>query len=98
MRRLRAPIAVVPLALVALALVLAACGGDGEEPATSPAPSEAPSEGTAPSSPGALPPGIEECLAERGVELESPADLHSAPPQAVEACFESLHSGGAPSD
>ena len=95
MRRARAVIAVA-LALVALALMLAACGGGGddEEATTSPAPTEAPSEGAAPPSPGALPPGIAECLEDKGVELESPADLHSAPPEVLQECFESLHQGG----
>lgn len=92
MRRPRAVISVA-LALVALTLILAACGGD-EEATTTPAPSEAPSGDATPPSPGALPPGIAECLADRGYELESPADLHSAPPQVLSACFDALHQGG----
>jgi hypothetical protein len=93
-RRSRAVISVA-LALVALALMLAACGGgDEEETTTSPAPSEAPSEGATPPSPGALPPELVECYADKGFDIESPADIHSAPPQVVEACFESLHRGG----
>ena len=81
--------------LAALALALGACGGDDEEEATTtPPPAEAPSGGTAPPNTGGLPPGIAECLAEQGVELESPADLHSAPPEVLRACFEALHQGG----
>jgi len=90
-RRPRAVIAVA-LALVALALILAACGGgDGEETTTGP-PSQAPSGSTTPS-PGALPPGIAECLADQGFEIE-PAELHSVPPQVLQACFQALHQGG----
>jgi len=96
-RRLGALIAVA-LVLVALAVVLAAgSGGDDEEARSSPAPSngvEAPSDGATPPSLGALPPELMECFADQGFEIESPADIHSAPPQVVEACFGSLHQGG----
>jgi hypothetical protein len=93
-RRPRAVIAVA-LVLVALALMLAACGGsDDEEPTTSPAPSEAPSGEAAPPSPGALPPELLECFADKGYEIESPAEIHSAPPQVVQECFGALHQGG----
>jgi hypothetical protein len=75
---------------VAIALALSACGGgDDEETSTSPAPAvDAPSDGTAP--PGgldALPPGFAECMAEQGYEIESSADIHSAPPEALQQCF-----------
>ena len=94
MRRPRALIALAS-ALVALALMLAACSGDDDgEATTNPAPSEAPSGGATPPSPSALPPELVECYAKRGYKIESPADIHSAPPQVVEACFESLHRGG----
>ena len=98
-RRVRA--AVAP-ALVALALVLAACGGDDDEQATpSPAPrggAEAPGEqATPPGAAGSLPPEFRKCMADRGFEIESQAEIHSAPPEVLQACFGSSHqSGGAP--
>ena len=91
---MRPAVAVVAVVLVALVLLLAACGGGDEEPATSPAPAEAPGGGAAPPSLGGLPPGIAECLADQGVVLESPDDLHSAPQDVLNACFNALHQGG----
>jgi hypothetical protein len=92
-RRLRGVVA-AGLALVALSLVLAACSGDDDgEASTSPAASEAPNESTTPS-PSGLPPELLECFADRGFELESPAEIHSAPPQVVQECFGALHQGG----
>jgi hypothetical protein len=81
------------LALVALALALAACGGgdDDEETTTTPPASEAPSGSAAPPGLGALPPGFVECMAEQGYEVESSADIHSAPPDVLQACFGSAH-------
>jgi hypothetical protein len=96
------PLAVtaLALALVALALTLAACGGgDNEEnkEATPPA-SEAPrgdgGGSTAPPNPGGLPPELFECFADKGYEIESPTEIHSAPPQVVQECFGVLHQGG----
>jgi hypothetical protein len=76
----------VALALVALALVLAACGGgDDEEEPTSPPP---------PSVQSQLPPAFVKCMADRGFEIESPADIHAAPPHVLQACFALLHQGG----
>jgi hypothetical protein len=94
-RRPRAVIAVA-LALVALALMLAACSDDDDgEASTSPAPSEAPSGGTTPpTAPGSLPPEFVECMAGQGFAIKAPADIHSAPPQVLQACFGSLHDGG----
>jgi hypothetical protein len=93
-RRVRAVIALA-LTLVAAVLVLAACGGgDDEETATNPAPTESPSGAATPPSPGALPPELMECYADKGYEIESPTDIHSAPPQVVQECFEVLHQGG----
>jgi hypothetical protein len=93
-RRPRAVMAVA-LALVALALIFAACGGgDDEEASPSPAPREAPNGGATPPSPSALPPALLECFAEKGYEIASPNELHSAPPQVVQECFGALHQGG----
>jgi hypothetical protein len=87
-RRLAVISVVAALALVALALILAAYGGgDGEEAPTSPAP---------PSAPGSLPPEFVNCMADRGFKIESPADIHAAPPQVLQACFGALHQGGGP--
>jgi hypothetical protein len=99
MRRPRAVIAVA-LALVALALTLAACGGDDDDGGTTT--SAAPSSGLAPPSGSAtppsagglqLPPGIAECLADQGFDIE-PSELHSVPPQVLDQCFSALHQGG----
>jgi hypothetical protein len=99
MRRPRAVAALAP-ALVVLALMPAACsGGDGEEnkEATPPASETPRGDGggsTAPASPSALPPKLLECFADKGYEIASPAELHSAPPQVVQECFGALHQGG----
>jgi hypothetical protein len=84
-------------AVVALALALpalAACGGDEEQPTASPAPTKTPAGSAPPPSPAALPPEFMECMAEQGFKVESPADIHSAPPQVLQTCFASLHQGG----
>jgi hypothetical protein len=88
------------VALAALALLLAACdGGDDDEnkEATTPA-SEAPrgdgGASTTSPSPSALPPQLLECFAERGYAIESPTQIHSAPPEVVQECFGRLHEGG----
>jgi hypothetical protein len=93
-RRPLAHIAVAS-ALVALVLTLAACGGDDEKATTNPAPSDAPSKGATPSA-GALPPQLVECYADKGYKIESPTDIHSAPPEVVQECFGALHQGGPP--
>jgi hypothetical protein len=87
------------LALTALTLLLAACaGGDDEENQANPPASEAPlgdgGGSTTPQSPGALPPELLECFADKGYEIDSPTRIHSAPPQVVEECFGALHQGG----
>jgi hypothetical protein len=92
--RLRAVIAVA-LALVALSLMLAACSGDDDgEASTSPAPSDAQNESTTPPSSGGLPPELLKCFADKGFQIESPAEIHSAPPEVVQECFGALHQGG----
>jgi hypothetical protein len=75
-----------PALSAALALTLAACGGGDDD--------EAPSETTTPPGAGALPPSLLECFADNGFELESPNEIHSAPPDVVEECFNALHEGG----
>jgi hypothetical protein len=84
------------LALALVALSLTACGGDDDEgTTTTPAPSEAPNGGATPPSAGGLPPGIAECIADQGLDLESPDELHSVPDGVLQACFQALHQGGA---
>ena len=95
----RRAVSAVALALVALALLVGGCfGGDDEEnDATAPA-SAAPlgdGRGSAtPPSPSALPPELLECFADKGYEIASPTEIHSAPPQVVQECFGALHQGG----
>jgi hypothetical protein len=94
MRRAREIIAIA-LALVALGLVVAACGGEDDKRATtSPTPSAAPTGGATTPGPGALPPEVLLCFADKGFEIESPAEIHSAPPAVVQECFGALHQGG----
>jgi hypothetical protein len=82
-------------ALVVLALGLGAClGGDDEGATTSPTPAETRNREAAPPSPSGLPPQLVECFKDRGFDLESPAEIHSAPPQVVQECFGALHQGG----
>lgn len=78
-------------ALGALALTLAACSDDDEAPSETTAP---PSETTAPPNVGALPPSLVECFADAGFDVESGDDIHTAPPDVVEECFDELHEGG----
>ncbi len=84
MRRSRA-IRAAPALLGALAVTLVACGDDDDTPSGT----------TTPPSPGALPPSLLECFADEGVDIESQDDIHAAPPQVVETCFNELHQGGA---
>ena len=91
----RRAVSAIALALVALALLLGGCwGGDDEETTNSPAPARAPDTDPAPRSPSGLPPQLVECFADRGFDLKSPTEIHSAPPQVVEECFGALHQGG----
>jgi hypothetical protein len=88
MSRPRAIIAVAVSLLIAWSL--AACGGsEGKAKTTSPPPTQAPSGGaTPPGSVGGLPPGFVECMAEKGYKVQSPQDIHSAPPAVLQACFQ----------
>jgi hypothetical protein len=81
----------VTLGAVLIGLALASCGDDDENATTSPAPRDAVET---PSAPGALPPEFIECMAKQGFEVSSADDIHSAPPQILQACFGSLHQGG----
>jgi hypothetical protein len=85
----------VTLALVALALLVGGCfGGDDEDATNSPAPAGNPDRDARPRSPSGLPPELVECFADRGFDLKSPTEIHSAPPQVVQECFRALHQGG----
>jgi hypothetical protein len=44
-----------------------------------------------PSEPGSLPPEFVDCMAEQGFDIDSLDDMHSAPPQVLQACIGSLH-------
>jgi hypothetical protein len=91
MRRLRALSAI---AGTLIALALSACSGDAAETTTGSPASDDTGAVSAPPSPGALPPGLAECYAEKGYEITSPEEIHSAPQDVVNACFQSLHQGG----
>ncbi len=98
MRRARMVMAGV-LTLVALARAAWGGGDEEEDKKATPPPSESPSGGggggaTAPSTPPQLPPELVKCYEKRGYKVESPADIHSAPPQVVQECFAALHQGG----
>ena len=98
MRRPRVLIAFA-LALIAAAVLFSACGGDDDDEGTTGAETTtttAPSSGLSPPSAGGLqlPPGIAECLADQGFDIE-PSELHSVPQAALQVCFSALHQGGA---
>jgi hypothetical protein len=85
----------VPLLLALVALGIAGCGGrDGDDAPRdrSEAPGATTSDTT--SAPDSLPPQFVKCMADRGYEIKSSADIHSAPPKIVQACFEAAHQGG----
>ena len=48
-----------------------------------------------PGAPGAMPPAFVKCMADRGFAVESPQEIHSAPPEVLQDCFGALHGGGA---
>jgi hypothetical protein len=79
---------------LALASALAGCGGSDEKATTKPATrQDAP-----PTAPSQFPPKFVKCMADQGVDVQSPADFHSSPKaqQAFPACAELLHAGGTP--
>lgn len=87
----------ITIGAVMIGLVLSSCGGDDEKAIATPAPRdtvETPSESAPPpSAAGALPLEFLECMADQGFDISS-SDIHSAPPQVLQACFGSLHQGG----
>jgi hypothetical protein len=91
----RRPGTVIAAALALIAIVvggIALARGDGEDTSTSPAPKGSTSgNASPPSAPGALPPEFVECMAEQGFDIDSVAEMHSVPPQALQACLGSLH-------
>jgi hypothetical protein len=96
----RTLIAVSAALVVLVAIVLGglALAGGGNDTAENPAPRDAvevPTEtATPPSGAGGLPPQFVQCMADQGYAIESADDIHTAPPQVLQACFGSLHGGG----
>jgi hypothetical protein len=83
----------VPLLLALVALGIAGCGDGADAPRDRvEAPGATTSDTT--SAPESLPPQFVKCMADRGYEIKSSADIHSAPPKIVQACFEAAHQGG----
>jgi hypothetical protein len=85
----------ITVGAVLIGLVLASCSGDDEEPTRDPAPPdrvETTNRGaTPPSDVGALPPEFVKCMADNGFTIKSSDDVHSAPPQVLQACFGAIH-------
>jgi hypothetical protein len=83
------------LGAVVIGLMLAGCSGDDEEPTREPAPPgrvETPNrDATPPNDVGALPPKFVKCMADNGFAIKSSEDVHSAPPQVLQACFGAIH-------
>jgi hypothetical protein len=93
-KRWRPPWALV--VVVALALIVGACGGgddDDDKARTSP-PASGGGGAAPPASPSQLPRAFVRCMAGRGFDVDALADIHSAPPQVLQACFGALHQGG----
>jgi hypothetical protein len=92
--------AIISVASALAVLLPAACGGDADKATTSPSSRdgvEAPKDAAPPSNAaGQLPPEFLRCMADRGFDIDSPAEVHSASPEALQACFQSLHGAGAP--
>jgi hypothetical protein len=91
----RRPRAVIAVALALIAIIvggIALAGGDGEDTSTNPASNESTTgNASPPRALGALPPEFVECMAEQGFDIDSVAEMHSVPPQALQACVGSLH-------
>jgi hypothetical protein len=91
----RRPRTVIAVALTLLAIVvggIALADGDGENTSTNPAPNQSTTDNASPpSTPGALPPQFVKCMAQQGYDIDSLDEVHSAPPQALQACVGSLH-------
>jgi hypothetical protein len=79
------------LITVLLASLVAGCGGDDESTTTSAPAPQGPLGGGAPASTQELPPEFVRCMAERGYDVSSSDDMHSAPPAALQVCFGALH-------
>jgi hypothetical protein len=73
--------------MLAALLTLAGCSAGDDD--------DAPSGATTPPNAGALPPELLECFADEGFDIDSPNEIHQAPQQVVEKCFNALHEGGA---
>jgi hypothetical protein len=87
------PAALSLLIAVALGLPVAGCGGGDDPKTTTPATTSPPSpQGPSPSA-GQLPPAFTKCMRDRGYEITSPDQIHSAPLQVLQACFGELHQG-----
>ncbi len=86
---------IIAAALVPVVLGSTACGHERRDHPPPESGSEQRGPGTGQQGSGALPEELLECFADKGYDIESSAEIHSAPPQVVQACFESLHQGGA---
>jgi len=85
----------VSLLLALVALGIAGCGGgDGDEAPRDRVEARGATTPDTTSAPDSLPPEFVKCMADRGYEIKSSADIHSAPPKIVQACFEAVHQGG----
>jgi hypothetical protein len=87
---------ILTIGAVIIGLGVSSCTDDDEKETPSPAPpADTPSESApAPNDPGALPPEFIDCMAAQGYDVKSSDDIHSAPPQVLQACFGALHQGG----
>jgi hypothetical protein len=89
------PRTVIAVALAMIAIIagaIALAGGDGDDTSTSPASNESTTRrDSPPSATNALPPEFVDCMAEQGFNIDSLDEMHSAPPQALQACVGSLH-------
>jgi hypothetical protein len=85
----------ITIGVMVMGLAFASCSSDDDVPKPTlepPAGVEAPKEGaTPPGDPRQLPPEFIRCMAEQGYEVKSSEDIHSAPPQVLQACFGSIH-------